>query len=387
MAETKYPYSTAVDFPSGEINKERLVEDIQASSIITALDRIDVVGDLVEIVFKAALSAGDKTLLDGDTSNPAGGLIAAHNGTPTVPNQVEIKNTDVKVTAAKRTDAKITYVFSPNISDKKTWYLDAIKVVDEVLVADGVQVTWTLNCGGDSTAKILQVYGYVTNGYSLAPHGGQPGEYLVTATVDSVPQAQDRPHKSVGDKEFIIGADARTITFHSAPANGADVKVTYWYVPTNATCHIMKIKQPPAGKKWTIDYVEAQFSADTVMNDTVIFGGYPYADARGFTVYSVPLQDELHYTSLNEVTDYNVGSKPIIPAVGGANSRGFSQDKIVLPWEYVEELSINNDTLDLSGYGLTDTEYVEFNARLESGIPFGGERSTITIRIIEEDDV
>ena len=392
MAETTYTYSISADMPGGAVSTSNLDAEIRTSSIVTALERIDVTGDVLDIIFKDSLSAGDKTILDGDTTSPAGGLLADHDSVDKVTaDSVTIANQDIKVTAGKRSDAKILYMFSPDLCDKKTWYLDAIKVVAEdvtaVTAADGTKVTWTLDCGGDSNAKILQVYGYVASGYALAPHGGQPGEYLITATVDGNAMQQDRPHKTAGDRDFSIDSDARTITFHTAPASGVTVTVNYWYVPDGALCHLMKLKCPPAGKKWTIDYVEAQFAKNVEMMDTIIFGAYPFESGRGYTIYSAPLQPELHYTTMQEVTDYNIGSKPIIPAVG-TNSRGYTQDKIVLPWEYVEELSVNNTTVDMSGYGapFTANELVELNARLESGIPFTGERATITIRVLEEDD-
>jgi hypothetical protein len=82
MAATKYSYSIADDFPATGFNSDRMVEDIEESAIVTALDRIASSGDNVDIWFVDALSAGDKTILDGDTSNPAGGLIAAHTGAP-----------------------------------------------------------------------------------------------------------------------------------------------------------------------------------------------------------------------------------------------------------------------------------------------------------------
>ena len=81
MAATKYTYSIADDFPATGFNSDRLVADIQESAIATDLSRIASSGDTVDIWFADALSAGDKTILDGDTSDPAGGLIAAHSGT------------------------------------------------------------------------------------------------------------------------------------------------------------------------------------------------------------------------------------------------------------------------------------------------------------------
>lgn len=89
MAEQAYTYSISGDFPGSAVNVLKLADEITASAIITAIARVQ--GnpdgddtDRIDIVFKAPLSTGDKTILDGDTSAPAGGLIAAHDNTPTV---------------------------------------------------------------------------------------------------------------------------------------------------------------------------------------------------------------------------------------------------------------------------------------------------------------
>jgi hypothetical protein len=92
---TSYDYDVSANFPDGKVNTARLQDEIRASSIVTALERIDtaggslsqqnvLTGGSIYIVFKATLSAGDKTILDGDTTNPAGGLIAAHDNSPTI---------------------------------------------------------------------------------------------------------------------------------------------------------------------------------------------------------------------------------------------------------------------------------------------------------------
>ena len=87
--DTAYTYSKANDFPGGLVNVANLENEILASNIITAL-RVIVVNpngddtDRIDIIFKDALSAPCKTLLDADVSSPAGGLIAAHNSVPAV---------------------------------------------------------------------------------------------------------------------------------------------------------------------------------------------------------------------------------------------------------------------------------------------------------------
>ncbi len=78
MAATKYTYSISGDFPNQAVNPSSLSAEILASAIITALDFINVAGNNCDIWFKAELSAGDETILDG--------VVAAHQGTPTTAN-------------------------------------------------------------------------------------------------------------------------------------------------------------------------------------------------------------------------------------------------------------------------------------------------------------
>lgn len=75
---TTYTYSVSADFPNGEICVSNLDAEIRASAITVALDYILLDGDTVDIVFKAPLGA-QQNILDGGTTGPAGGLIAATN--------------------------------------------------------------------------------------------------------------------------------------------------------------------------------------------------------------------------------------------------------------------------------------------------------------------
>lgn len=73
-----YTYSVSGDMPGGQVSVPRLRADIEASSIVTALETIRRDGDVLVLVFADTLPAGEKTTLDGDTTGPAGGLMAAH---------------------------------------------------------------------------------------------------------------------------------------------------------------------------------------------------------------------------------------------------------------------------------------------------------------------
>ena len=83
MPNQTYSYSISADFPiSGRVDAAALHAEIQESPIVTALDGVSTKGDVCNVVFKAPLSAQDKTLLDNDSSAPAGGIIGAHTGDP-----------------------------------------------------------------------------------------------------------------------------------------------------------------------------------------------------------------------------------------------------------------------------------------------------------------
>lgn len=77
-----YRYSLANDFPGGQLNSDKLAIAILGSPIVTPLQEIDDNDDEVDIVFIDQLSAADKTILDGDQSSPAGGLIASTDSSP-----------------------------------------------------------------------------------------------------------------------------------------------------------------------------------------------------------------------------------------------------------------------------------------------------------------
>lgn len=81
MPDTPRNYSIANDLPASvtqsTLRTAWLQYNIQANSVITTqLNRIDTQGDTLSLVFDAALSAPEITELDGNTTNPAGGLLA-----------------------------------------------------------------------------------------------------------------------------------------------------------------------------------------------------------------------------------------------------------------------------------------------------------------------
>jgi hypothetical protein len=70
---TTYTYSIQNAFPNHQEASDRLISEIQSSSISIALDHIDTSGDNCYIIFKDVLSAGDVATLNA--------IVAAHSGT------------------------------------------------------------------------------------------------------------------------------------------------------------------------------------------------------------------------------------------------------------------------------------------------------------------
>ena len=68
------------DYTKTPCSLDRLTQEIQQSSIVTALDHMVLLGDALNVFFKADLSEGDETILDG--------LVDAHDGTPLSQNEV-----------------------------------------------------------------------------------------------------------------------------------------------------------------------------------------------------------------------------------------------------------------------------------------------------------
>lgn len=94
MAVQQYDYAKSVHLTL-------LTEEIQASSIATALDNISYENDVTSVYFKDALSIADKTTLDG--------IITAHDASSYVDPTPVIEATFVR---QEEDDSKIPYVYA-----------------------------------------------------------------------------------------------------------------------------------------------------------------------------------------------------------------------------------------------------------------------------------
>ena len=153
MADTKYSYTISTGFPNGKVISDNLKTEITESTITKALSKIIKIGDVLDIYFKDALSAGEKTILDGDVSNPAGGLIADHDNVTIVhaPHEVIISNNIGGISAA---------FDGHNISATQNQIKHSDMVMQESLYLQGAHISYVeCQLGDYAQLSMLNPYG------------------------------------------------------------------------------------------------------------------------------------------------------------------------------------------------------------------------------------
>jgi hypothetical protein len=381
MPNVEYIYSIVDDLPGGQCNTTKLHAEIVASSISTALSHIGTEGDDLVIYFKAALSTADKTILDGDTTGPAGGLIAAHDNTPSKSTAVPMtmvdaqgnekpwpidKDGNLKIVTELLAGSKFN-VFSVNWCDKCSWHETSVKITDEVLSDSGDGLTFT----SAHPYWVDMKHGRITDEDTVL--AANPNKWIVTVSSDGVAKTESPMLTTSAD--YQVNYPAGTVTFNSSQA-GKTILATYWYAVSG-----QYTVKPMPGKKAKILYVEVQFSKNIVLNDTMVFQPFGYAGVfapqyvpvpYAFTDL-VPLQGPNKYKRASDFVNESNGCYPLINGFGGLD-RGLQNDVITLPWKYLTRTDL------FSSYGM------QIRISMENNVPHTGELGTATFYCISEDE-
>ena len=120
---------------------------------------------------------------------------------------------------------------------------------------------------------------------------------------------------------------------------------------------------PLEGTRVDIEEVEAQFSVNVDMNDSIVFEVWAYNpdDLPNKVVIA-----RTRYKTFRNMIDEALGSYPVIPAIGGESTRGSPSAIYGFPFRYGTIRSLT------SAYG------VELRVRLENDTVFGGTHATAT---------
>jgi hypothetical protein len=257
----------------------------------------------------------------------------------------------------KPTDPKAN-TFSINLCDRTTWFPDAARITDEVLVPTGLQAQLA------NTFIIDLTHGKVTNEHLVEGASG-----LVVRRADNSVMVERRWHEQ---NLFIMGKipsepaydyecnyATGLITFQAAPPPG--VKASYSYARTSKT-----VIEPPAGQDLQIISVEVNFSDDVEMLDTVVFQPYVYNPAD--LPNKVPYGDSIQYKTVWDLIAESNGACPEIQSICSApNLRGMGGRKArILNWAYATKTALS------SAVG------AELRLSLEHDFPFDGRYAVVT---------
>lgn len=348
MAKTKYTYSISTDFtgliaPYTKPDIPRLTQEIQTSNIVTALDYIGITGDLCDIWFKAELSAGDQTILDG--------IVAAHTGQPIAEKQPTIGEFGEMLVSNRPLPATLDFYEANkhmvNLTDPCTWYDASVEVAEDPLVDDD-----------PSEHKIWK--GTYQNWIDLSHHRVMNEEllpdvakYQVLVEVDSgggfTPLTQihniwdPTANAGAGDYDYgLIGADEYFVKFDEgrivfgASQEGNTIRASYY-----RSTAFLYILGPAAGKVLEIRDAEIQGAVNLVYTCSIAFQLWGNDPAHNFdpaypkVPWDYPMVIGTQWNFLSE----GRGNYPPAEPVGGNYhfgqvSRGMVNKGVIMPFPY-----------------------------------------------------
>lgn len=379
MAATKYTYSIQDDFPNHAVASDRLLGEIRASAIVTAVDYINTDSDDCDIWFKAALSSGDEDTLDD--------LVAAHSGTPLPNPTYESDGTPIVSLYAKQSGGVPMVTSVPrigsewifgthNLADKCSWFGDSVRVTDETLSAADLGYTYV----SDHENWVDMLSGRVHNDdvwvllqQMLNP--GDPHGYGVVVTVNGATKTMREPFESSGGDYEVLWDDGKIVFFSSQL--GKTVTASYNYA-TTSTFYL----RPFPGKVLSVETAEADISLDAIMADGVVYG--VWTDGEGGKVCT----GSYVYKRAGQIPTEAKGNYPKLTAMGATTSellisdirefrrksRGVKSDRHALPFQYSTARHL---------YSSKGDELRVFTAHNRA---LGGEHVTMTFYCTEEDE-
>lgn len=374
MAATKYTFSIQSAFPHHVVNTVRLEQEIQASSITVALDRIETAGDACDVWFKAALSEGEQTTLQG--------LVAAHSG-EALPDTVqprvsEFQRLEVEVYKAA---GKGAIICSHNFCDPCSWWSSAVQVENRVLepVDDGR----TLYVSGRKHWIDL-FHGRVTR------EGTFNTPYRVILKVNGVTKTEGVDfivHYRYGEVSFSwinpfigdcsYGQSPPPPRMGMGPLAANDVVTASFYYANGSTFTI----KPASDKIIRIEKTEVQHTQDVLIHSSIVFQPWmpnPYVPGTMMPVPNAYGGEMAVYKAASDfVNEGNQGVGSIRGFGGGSpqgmTQRGLRHDVSVYPFDYLK-------SKDLDG-----SKGVELRIWCLNDVPLDGEFGTVTCYCTVED--
>lgn len=367
MAATSYTYSLGGDFPSG-VNAENLEKEISASPITIAFDHVDVSvssDDNVDIWFKAPISAGEETVLDG--------VVAAHN--PVASDEAPTDSIHgLPLVTPRLAPGDGVRLVSHNFCDACSWWQGST----EVLAA---ATTTGDNTAYDITgqATLIDVrharltFENTVDETTVSPLTGFTQTSIIPVVyLDGVPLDQALEDDGVSVDGYTIDYEAGTITFNTARGGGVAVTADF-RVPGSSMYKFV----PDAGKRLVFEAAEIDLSQDVDMDapfQTVAYGSHTILTSGAV----VPVQ----IRSYKNVHDFQAAANKFVgplPA-GFGGTGGVPSEKWTFLWNYqlADEFYDTPNYLDAVKGLPNEVTVNSVGLQVEGDTPYGGSVLTIT---------
>jgi hypothetical protein len=332
-----YTYSIGNDTANGVVNLGLLKSEIEASNITVAIESCGSMGDDLSVVFKAALSNDEQTLLDL--------LVGWHEGTETL-NEVQtirLHSDHLKDGRIKSENDRVVYenrkFYGPNWCDKTSWWQGAIYVEDEVPTIGVLRLTAQL-----SHEYVIDTYhGKLREENQLVGSNNKSYRVLVYKNGSQTPLTESDPETTNGD--FQINYNTGLITFNTALDVSDTLTVNYWYASESAL-----VITPESGKQLRLEAASAWFDSAIEMN-TCFLMEYLY---QGQVMF------EIRYKSVRELLFDATHIHESSPAMAqNSGWRGCPYTCHSLEWKWKDPYILSNSDFSM-------------RFRLEGNIPCDG---------------
>ena len=173
------------------------------------------------------------------------------------------------------TEGNFTNIITHDWCDPTTWYMQSVRVVDEVATNSGDNTTYNL-----AHQNVIDTYhGKLNMEDYLTDSSGN--SYRVSVTVNGAAKTEVDPHTGTGD--YTVDYAGGKITFQSALSGSDVVKVTYHY--ENGSVFTVK---PKSGKILYLKTIKVLFTENIEITDTLRFTPYGLVDVFAPTMTPNP---------------------------------------------------------------------------------------------------